>query len=120
MAVTFHGSVREGLMPRGRPRKSIKQLKLSGRWAAMPLDEKFKRFREDALTDDQRDRLLAVMKAEIERRGVRLNPDDELLRPLIESEGDATERILTGLEDSLRSAPATSPAITTDATVPGA
>ncbi len=51
-------------MPPGRPRKSIRELKLSGRWAAMPLDEKFKRFREDALTDDQRDRLLDVMRAE--------------------------------------------------------
>jgi len=86
----------------------------------MPLDEKFKRFREDALTDDQRDRLLAVMRAEIARRGVRLNPDDELLRPLIESEGDATETILAGLEDSLRNAPATSPAITETAPAPGA
>src|SRR5207245_227041 len=91
-------------MSRGRPRKTITDLKISGRWAAMSLDEKLARFQEDGLTLEQRDRLTVLLEAEGRRRGVPVYPDDELLRPLIESEGDATEAILADLEKTLRDA----------------
>src|SRR2546426_3725569 len=106
-------------MPRGRPRKSLKELKLSGRWAAMTLEEKFQRFTEDELTEAQQDRLRELLLEIGQRRGVSVRADEPFLRPLIESEGAAAERILAEMERALNE-PSTTPSISSPAVSPGA